>query len=434
MTKKQRLQDLLKVAILISAVQIIAEAHAQQVATGQYITPTAIRGAVQQFLNPGLPAYPNFIAGEAVRSQLSPDGTTLAVICAGQNSLDKSDGTLDVANSTQYIFLYNVAGANKTKPKLLQVLTQTNAHVGLVFSPDGKMLYAAGGADDAVYAYALTGGTWSLAATIPLGHGGVGLGLGVRPNASGMGISADGKTLVVANNYNDSISVIDTATRSVRYEHDLRPFFAYNEHTDGVAGGTYPFAVVVKGNSTAYVSSDRDREVVAIDISTSPSGGVFLGRTKLDGNALGMTLDRSGNRLYVAQDNADQIAVIDTSTNAVINKIDARAPTGMLGGAGEVGDNNQKHYNGAATFAVTLSRDGTTLYAVNAGANSIAVIPLNANRVTGLIPTAYEPHDITFSADGTWMYIVQWEECHRSESRSFVQQHRFYHKHHLSGR
>src|SRR5262249_26249766 len=50
-----------------------------------------------------------------------------------------------------------------------------------------------------------------------------------------------------------------------------------------------------------------------------------------------------------------------------------------------------------------------TLYAVNAGANSIAVIPLtgpDAHRVTGLIPTAYEPRDITFSADGTWMYIV----------------------------
>ena len=65
--------------------------------------------------------------------------------------------------------------------------------------------------------------------------------------------------------------------------------------------------------------------------------------------------------------------------------------------------------DGAATFAVTLSRDGKTLYAVNSGANSVAVIPLrgqNAYQVAGLIPTAYEPHDITFSADGSWMYIV----------------------------
>ena len=94
-----------------------------------------------------------------------------------------------------------------------------------------------------------------------------GVGLGVEPNASGIGISADGNTLVVANNYNDSISVIDTGTRAVRYEHDLRPFFANNEGTSGLAGGTYPFAVAMKGNATAYVSSDRDREVVVVDAS-----------------------------------------------------------------------------------------------------------------------------------------------------------------------
>jgi hypothetical protein len=34
-----------------------------------------------------------------------------------------------------------------------------------------------------------------------------GLGLGVEPNVAGLAISADGKTIVAANNYNDSISV-----------------------------------------------------------------------------------------------------------------------------------------------------------------------------------------------------------------------------------
>src|SRR5215467_15226903 len=52
--------------------------------TGQFVTPTALEDAVQQFLNPNLPAYPNFVAGEAVRAQLSPDGTTLAIITAAQ--------------------------------------------------------------------------------------------------------------------------------------------------------------------------------------------------------------------------------------------------------------------------------------------------------------------------------------------------------------
>src|SRR2546425_767751 len=167
-----------------------AKAASLRLATGQYITPTALRGSMQQFLNPGLSAYPNFVAGEAVRSQLSPDGTTLAVLCAGQNSLDKPDGTTDTANSKQFIFLYDVSGPHKQAPVLTQVIQQTNSHVGLVFSPDGK-LYAAGGKDDAVYVYTKTGASWSRTATITLGHS-KGVGIGVGPNASGLGISADG--------------------------------------------------------------------------------------------------------------------------------------------------------------------------------------------------------------------------------------------------
>ena len=371
--------------------------------SGLSTSPMALNGAVLQELNPGLAAYPRFVAGQAVKSQLSPDGRTLAVLCAGQNSLFKPDGTVDVASSTQFIFLYDVAGGHQARPVLRQVIPQTNAHVGLAFAPDGATLYAAGGSDDAVYAYAQTDGRWAPAARIELGHGlpaaRQGLGPKVQPNASGLAVSADGRTLVVANNYNDSISVIDTATRTVRYEHDLRPFAAGNEGREGAAGGSYPFAVLIQGNATAYVSSARDREVVVLDIG-APDAARLLARVRLDGNALGMALDAAGARLYVAQDNADQVAVIDTRSRAVVARIDARAPAGLLAGHPQTG---------AATFAVTLSRDGKTLYAVNSGANALAVIPLEgpqALAVTGLIPTAYEPHDLSFSADGRWLYIL----------------------------
>ena len=402
-----------------------AASKGQRLATGQFVTPTAAHGAVQQFLNPGLPAYPNFIAGEAVRSQLSPDGNTLAVLCAGQNSLVKPDGTTDVAASTQFIFLYDVSGSHKRSPLLTQVLTPTNSHVGLAFAPDGQKLYAAGGRDDLVHVYSKAGATWGESGTIALNHAKVGIGVGVVPNAGGLGMSKDGQTLVVVNNYNDSISVIDTATGTVRYEHDLRPFFPGNEGLAGGTGGTFPFAVAIKDNRTAYVTSDRDREVVVIDIS-SPTAGRLIKRIKLDGNALGLTLDASENRLYVAQDNADQVAVIDTHSNTVVAKIDARAPEGLLpeDDAHNVKlwhENKSARYTGAATFAVTLAPDGKTLYAVNSGSNSIAVIQVKNSghrsrsgnepdaddyEVTGLIPTAYEPHDVTFSADGSWLYIV----------------------------
>ena len=215
----------------------------------------------------------------AVRSRLSPDGETLAILTAGQNSLYKPDGTVDVPNSTQYIFLYDVT--RPSQPSLKQVIKQVNAHVGLAFSPDGNTLYAAGGNDDAVYVYTKNGDSFAPAPPIALGHyppGSTGsarnrgMGISVQPNASGLDVSADGRTLVVANNYNDSISVIDTETRTVRYEHDLRPYFANNEGQQGGLGGTFPFGVAIKGNDTAYVSSDRDRQVIVVDVSAPTAG------------------------------------------------------------------------------------------------------------------------------------------------------------------
>ncbi|GAB2923517.1 alkaline phosphatase family protein [Paraburkholderia jirisanensis] len=415
--KTPRFKNVLRLGAIASAVLIATNVYADrdghgngngngnnssdsaQVPSGQYVTPKAVHGSDQQFLNPGLPGHPDFVAGEAVRSQLSPDGRTLAIICAGENSLYKPDGTVDTANSTQYIFLYDVGGHDAQHPELKQVIQQPNAYVGLVFSPDGKTLYAAGGNDDAVYAYSNRGGAWTQSAKIALGHNGQGVGIGVQPNAGGLGISKDGKTLVVANNYNDSVSVIDTASASVRYEYDLRAFNANNEGKSGGVGGTFPFAVVVKGNNVAYVSSDRDREVVALDIS-KPGSARLIKRIALDGNGLGMTLNDAQSMLFVAQDNADQVAVVDTNRNAVIAKIDARAPGDLL---------RRNQATGAATFAVTLSPDNRTLYAVNAGANNIAVIPLSGNqayRVAGLIPTAFEPHDVTFSKDGDRMFII----------------------------
>src|SRR5215475_11827660 len=58
---------------------------------GLFVTPTApLTGAIQQPLNPGLANYPNFVAGEAVKAVVSPDGATLAILTAGQNSLNNA--------------------------------------------------------------------------------------------------------------------------------------------------------------------------------------------------------------------------------------------------------------------------------------------------------------------------------------------------------
>jgi YVTN family beta-propeller protein len=378
-----------------------------QTPPGLSITPTALPRSVQQVLNPGLANYPTFVAGEAVKEAVSPDGTTLAILTAGMNSLYNPSGNVDTAASTQFLFFYNIARANKAHPALMQVIQQLNAHVGLVWAPTGQTIYAAGGCDDAVYAYNKTGSGFVLGSKISLGHAPngcvsnnanrTGLGLSVEPNVAGLAISADGKTLVAANNYNDSISVIDTATGTVRYEYDLRPY-ATSGASSGTKGGTFPYAVVLKGN-TAYVSCDRDREVVAFNIAANPAGS-FVARIQVDGNPNGMTLSADGSSLYVAQDNQDQVAVIDTATNTVTHKIDTRGPNHL---------NFPANTTGAAPTAVTINPANKMLYAVNAGSNSLAVIPLSgphAFETIGLLPTAYDPTDVAFSADGSWMYVI----------------------------
>jgi len=380
---------------------------------GLYITPTALANAVQQPLNPGLANYPDFVAGQAIKGVVSPDGKTLAILTAGMNSLYYPNaastspdliGKIDTAASTQFLFLYDVSGANKSKPVLKQVIQQLNAHVGLVWARNSQTLYAAGGCDDVVYVYSNNGTNFGLSNKISLGHAPngclsnaanrTGLGLGVEPNVSGLAISSDGKTLVAANNYNDSISVIDTASGTVRYEYDLRPY-ASSGAPNGTKGGTFPYSVVLNG-TVAYVGCDRDREVVAVNVA-SPTAGAFLARIQLDGNPNGMTLSADGSKLYAAQDNQDQVAVIDTASNKVIGKIDTRGPASL---------DFPPNTTGAAPTAVTINQATKSLYAVNAGSNSIAVIPLSgphAFKTIGLIPTAYDPTDVAFSADGSWM-------------------------------
>ncbi|HEX7932669.1 MAG TPA: bifunctional YncE family protein/alkaline phosphatase family protein [Paraburkholderia sp.] len=400
---------LLTSSMVFTAVQAVAEpqSNMELLPTGQFISPKAIPGAVQQLLNPQLSAKPTQVISGAIKSQLSPDGNTLAVITAGYNTVytGANNSTLDKADSTQYIFLFDVSGANKANPKLAQVIHQNNAFDGLAWNGN-QTLYGTGGADDKVYVYgrasAAPSAQWTQTTAIALNHT-KGIGSGVKPNAGGLAVSADGRTLVVANNYDDSISVINTTSNTLVSEYDLRPFNTSGQQ--GVAGGEYPWAVSLKADGTAFISSVRDREVVVLNLA-NPAAPQFITRIPVKGNAYGMTFSPDQSKLYVAVSNADQIAVVDTASHKVEKTINIARQNGD---DDDEGSGNTRKYSGRDTVNVTVSKDGKTLYAVNNGDNSIAVVSLtseNGYHVRGMIPTAYAPKDITLSADGSQMYII----------------------------
>jgi DNA-binding beta-propeller fold protein YncE len=218
------------------------------------------------------------------------------VLTSGYNLLayrnGPNRGATNPAASTEYVFVYDIAGANAAAPKLRQVLDVANSFYGLAWAPNGASFYVAGGVSDAVFVFGYTGTAWAQTATIALHHpplannltgigkllgGFLGNGLGFLASSatSGLALTPDGATLVVANIYNDSISVIDTASNTVLWEYDLRPYNTTPQFS-GSPGGESPYGVVIApasgGGFTAFVSSVRDREVVAVPIGAMPPG------------------------------------------------------------------------------------------------------------------------------------------------------------------
>ena len=87
----------------------------RRLATGQYVTPTALRGraAVPE---PGLAATRTSSPARRCARSSARTARRWRSSRAGQNSLDKPDGTVDAANSTQFIFLYDVERRHKATP------------------------------------------------------------------------------------------------------------------------------------------------------------------------------------------------------------------------------------------------------------------------------------------------------------------------------
>jgi YVTN family beta-propeller protein len=400
MTRSPRIPFLATIVMLIApAIWAGAQSDSsgrQVVSSGQVITPLAPTGATFSRLNPGLKDFPKYTAGQAVKTVISPDGRTLLVLTSGYNRLNNAQGLRERADSNEYVFVFDLShGA----PEQTQALQVPNTFCGLAFSPDGSEFYVSGGVDDDVHIFARSNGEWAESGTpVALSHQ-QGVGIRQRPTVAGLAVTADGRSLVAADIYNDAISVVDLSSRSKIGELDLRPGII-NPAQDGVAGGESPFGVVVKGNNTAYISSLRDREVDVVDIVDRASPWL-VARIPVDGNPNSMVLNAGGTRLFVAADNSDRISVIDTATNLVVETIHTTAPAGVLRGP--------KQLPGAAPNSLVLSPDERTLYVTNGGMNAIAVISLDADephQVVGLIPTGWYPQSITISRDGRMLYDV----------------------------
>jgi DNA-binding beta-propeller fold protein YncE len=372
---------------------------------GQQITPLAPQGSRFEPMNPNLADNPDWLAGQAVTTVVSPDRNTLLALTSGYNRVYSTNSTQwSSADSNEHVFIYDISTPSPRKKQVVQI---ANSYNGIVFDPSGAAFYVAGGPSDNVHIFALSAaGTWAEAAgsALALGHTAGGLGIGVYPCAAGLAISSDGKTLVVANYYNDSITVFTGGYGNwvKANELDLRPGKSDSTKV-GIPGGEYPFWVVVKGNgsaATAYVSSVRDREIVVAALGGTAA---VTTRVPVKGQPNKMTLNSAQSLLYVAEDQSDTVEVVDTAKNAIVETIPVIAPPSVVPAS-------FAQYTGANPNSVALAPDEKQLYVTDGNLNSIAVVALggtnSGDQVVGLIPTGWYPNSVSFSGDGATVYVV----------------------------
>lgn len=243
--------------------------------------------------------------------------------------------------------------------------------VGLAYSPDGTHAYASGGGADVVHTYDVDTDTGKLS---PAGNITIGT-LTANPFPMGLSISPDAKTLYVANNLANTVSIVDIASKTV---------------TATVAVGTYPYTTLVSADGkTLYVSNWGDATISAIDLASQK----VVATIPVGNHPSAMTFGPN-HVLYITDGNSDAVSVVDRSAMKEVRRISLAL--------------YRKAPLGSSPVGLAVSHDQKYLYVSNAGENAVAVIAIkdNGEQVIGRIPTAWYPTSVVVSKDDHTIFIT----------------------------
>ena len=359
----------------------VKEGNRTVVPVNQVVTPAGVQVPL-----PGL--RPQALA-------VSPDGRLLAVSGKTPELLVLDPGTGDIRQKAA--FPTEAQGAPPPEAPSENILEPDEqgqlSYTGLVFAPDGARIYLSD-VNGSVKVFSVgEDGRVSPSHTIPLPPAGAPRRQEEIP--AGLALSADGRRLFVCGNLSNRLLEVDTASGGV-----LRMFDV----------GVAPFGVVL-ARGKAYVSNWGGRRpkpgdltgpagqgtetrvdpvkhiagegsVSVIDLAAGTTSSEIL--VQLHSSALALSPD--GRYVVCANAASDNISVIDTITDAVVETIWAKqSPADLFG---------------ASPNAVLFSPDGKTLYVANGTQNAVGVVEFaprrHKSRLTGLIPVGWFPGALAY--------------------------------------
>jgi YVTN family beta-propeller protein len=237
--------------------------------------------------------------------------------------------------------------------------------VGLVFSDDGKYLYASGGNDNMIISYAVKKNHLTPADTFKIG----------KPwptKISVAGIAVDGAKhrLYAVTIENNALYVIDTESKKVISSIPL--------------GGEGYTCILSPDHKTLYATCWGCDKVIAFNTDSQ----MIPEKIAVGDNPNDMCITKNGQFLFVANANDNSVSVIDTRQMKVVETLNSALYPDSP--------------SGSTTNGVALSFDEKTLYVANADNNCLAVFDVSvpgSSKGKGFIPAGWYPSGVRVAKD-----------------------------------
>jgi YVTN family beta-propeller protein len=326
---------------------------------------------------------------------------------------------------------------------------EVQVHTGVVYSPDGRLVYDTSG--DTGEVHILSTATWKRVATVSLNGSTAGQSF-AESFAAAIVLSPDGRLLYVLDQGNWRVVVIDTNSRqrvsslptgtnpfSIALSPDgsrlyitnsglfeYKPIGGVDKSDIMKTGITFPpFAypskaaregVTVEGHDVPGLGDEnnaRGSSLWTYNVA-DPAHANLLDRLRL-GEAIGPDSEsaaKSGvggaspsgvvadrEHVYVALAHQDSIAVIDTDGSRLMREI----PLSPFLGKAFL-DRRGRPLRGVMPAGLALH--GQRLYVTEAGINAVAVIDTSSGQVLGHLPVGWFPTAAAVSEDGRVLYVV----------------------------
>ena len=244
---------------------------------------------------------------------------------------------------------------------------------GLCFSPDGNTLYAGGGEFDVVHAFHFIDGTLSDHRQIPIA------GKKGKFIPGGLAVDPGGSWLYAAGTWGHAARLLslDGKAESI---------------TIPLGKDSYPYNCIVDPvRKRLYVSLWNKAQVAVIDLEHKK----LVAAWDTDQHPTEMAVSRDGRTLYVACSNSPRVSVLAAEDGKALETINAAL--------------YPKVPSGNTPNSLTLTPDGQMLFVANANANNVAVFNVSQPgkaRPLGFIPTGMQPTSVRYNSADKKLYIA----------------------------